>query len=63
MSQKSFNTIAGGVFLLVALFHLWRIISGYPVTFGEAFIPVWVSWIGLVVGAVLGYYGIKHGRK
>ena len=62
MSQKNFNTIAGAIFLIVAILHLWRVIGGIDVAFGSTMIPIWISWLGVIVGAVLGYYGIKHGR-
>ncbi|SRR6266487_831455 len=46
--------VAGVIFAAVALFHLVRIYMDWPVTIGGWSVPMWVSWIGLVVAGGLG---------
>lgn len=63
MSQKNYNTISGSLFIIVALVHLWRAVTGTPIMFGATSIPLWLSWVGFILLLVIGSYGIKHGRK
>ena len=55
MEQKTFNTVAGAIFAVVALAHLLRLVLGWPVVVGGWTVPMWVSWIGLVVAGGLCY--------
>ena len=59
MSQKTFTTIASMIFGIVALFHLLRILLGWPAVIGGWTVPMWLSWIGLVVAGGLSYFGIN----
>jgi hypothetical protein len=49
MDQKAFSIAAGVVFAVVALFHLVRIYMGWSVIIGDWSVPMWMSWIGLVI--------------
>jgi len=58
--MKPFTTIATVVFALVAVLHLARIALGWNVVVGESVvavggtaIPMWASYVGLVVAAGL----------
>ena len=59
MDQKTFSAVAGGIFALVALLHLSRIYMGWPAVIGSWAVPMWVSWIGLVVAGGLSYFGLR----
>ena len=61
MSQKTFNLLAGVIFAAVALLHLSRLYFGWSAVLKEATwtVPMWVSWLGLVVAAGLAYFGNK----
>jgi hypothetical protein len=58
MSQKTFTIIASVIFGVVALFHVLRIFLGWPAVVGGWTVPMWVSWIGLVIAGGLSYLGI-----
>jgi hypothetical protein len=60
MTQQVFSLIAGILFLLMALVHFWRIVEGIDVILAGAAVPMWVSWIGLVVAALLAFYGLRY---
>jgi hypothetical protein len=51
--KKPFTTIAVGVFALVALLHILRLIFGWEVTIQGSVVPLWVSWLGVVVAGGL----------
>ena len=59
MDQKTFTIIASAIFAAVALLHLLRILFGWPAMIGGWTVPMWVSWIGLVVAGGLSYFGIS----
>jgi hypothetical protein len=44
---------------VVALFHLVRIYMGWPVMIGDWSVPMWVSWIGVVVAGGLAFFGLR----
>jgi uncharacterized integral membrane protein len=63
MSQKKYNTVTGLIFLAVAIMHLFRVMNGTPVNFGSISIPLWVSWLGVLVAGFLSYQGLKHNKN
>jgi len=63
MSTKSFLLIAGVIFGIVAIAHLLRIFMALPVTIGGWIIPMWVSWVAVIVGTGLSYTGLRFARS
>jgi len=59
MDQKTFATLAGTLFFLIALFHLTRLINGWNAVLGGVAIPLWVSLLGLIVASSLAYSGLR----
>jgi hypothetical protein len=59
MDQKTFSIAAGVIFAVVALFHLLRIYMGWPVIIGDWSVPMWLSWIGLIVAGGLAFFGLS----
>ncbi len=55
MNHKNLHIVAGLIFAIVAVLHAFRIVNGFDVVFGSISIPIWASWIGVVVGAGLSY--------
>ena len=51
--MKPFTTAAVVVFTLVAVVHLLRILLGWEVTIQGAAVPMWVSYLGVLIPAVL----------
>jgi len=52
-----------GAFALVALLHLLRLVMGWSVMIDAWTVPMWVSWVGLVVAGGLSYYGARHAMR
>jgi len=42
--------------LLVCALHVLRIFLGWPAVIGGWTVPMWLSWIGLVVAGGLSYF-------
>jgi hypothetical protein len=53
--ERTYLTVAGIVFSLVALAHLWRLFSNAPLELGGWEIPLWLSWFGVLIAAYLAY--------
>ena len=63
MSQRTFSLIGGVVFGLIALGHVLRIVLGWSFMVQDLAVPMWVSWIAIVVTGYLGYEGWRLARK
>jgi len=63
MDQKTFVLLAGVVFAIVALAHLLRIFMDWPIVIDTWTVPMWLSWIALVVAGGLGFFGLRLARS
>ena len=63
MDANAFSLVAGVIFALVALFHLARIVMDWSVIIGDWSIPMWVSWIALVVAGGLSLLGLRLSER
>lgn len=45
--QRLYLVISGAIFLLVAVFHLLRLMYDWPIVVGTQPIPLWLSYVGL----------------
>lgn len=52
-------TVAGIIFSLMAIFHLLRLYFGWSIVFGAFVLPVWASWIGLIIAGGLGIWMLR----
>lgn len=59
MSQRTFSLVAGVVFGLVALAHVLRILLGWSIVIQDLSVPMWASWIAVIVMGYLAYEGFR----
>lgn len=59
MDKKTYLSITTVIFGVVAFVHLYRIVTGMDVVISQWTAPIWVSWLGFVVGGYLAYSGYK----
>jgi len=59
MSSTTFSTVAASVFGIVALAHVARLALHVPVLVGSTTVPMWVSWVGLLVAGGLSLWGFR----
>ena len=62
MNQKIFNTLAGMVFLAVAILHLCRFFFRWEAIIGGWVVPMWVSVLALVLSGYLAWSAFKLRR-
>ena len=60
MPQQLYFLVTGVIFALIALVHLLRIVLGWPASVGGWEVPMWLSWLGLVVTGFLALSGLAR---
>ena len=55
--SNSYAIVTALIFALVALAHFVRLIKQWKVQIGPASVPMSVSWVGLIVAALLAIWG------
>ena len=63
MTQRTFITIAGVMFLVIACVHALRLIYGWTAVINGWAVPSVVSWIAVVVFSVLAYTAFRLKRS
>lgn len=63
MNQKTFNTLAGIVFLAVAVLHLLRLFFGWDAVIGGWAVPKWPSVAALLLFGGLSLAAFALARK
>ncbi len=59
MNHQTYTRVSGLLYILVALLHLWAIANKFPVTIGEAVMPMWLGWVIIIVSIFMAYQGLK----
>ncbi len=65
MKKQNYFYVSGVVFTVITFLHLVRALSGWSVWLGDMQIPMWVSWVVVVIGAYLAVSGfnLSHNKK
>lgn len=59
MTQKTFNTVAGSIFAVVAILHLLRLLLHWEAVVGGWAAPAWVSGVAIVLAGYLALSAFK----
>ena len=62
MAQATYNAVTAALFLVIAVLHLLRIVFGWHAQIGEVAVPMWASWLALLVSGALAYLGFTLKR-
>ncbi len=63
MSQKTFSLVAGLIFLVIAVLHIFRLTFRWEAVLNGRAMPIWVSWVALLIAAYLAYEGLRLARR
>lgn len=63
MNRKTYYNTVALVFLIVAILHLLRAINGWEATIANNIIPIWVSWVAVLVAGYLSLRGFGLARQ
>ncbi|MEO7865697.1 MAG: hypothetical protein ABIR63_07530 [Sphingomicrobium sp.] len=61
--SKPFTLVAALIFLAMALVHVYRLVTPFQVVFGSQTVPQSVSWIGVIVPAILSFMLFKESKS
>ncbi|MDJ0743527.1 MAG: hypothetical protein QNJ32_09205 [Xenococcaceae cyanobacterium MO_167.B27] len=59
MSEKNYVLISATIFALVALLHCVRLFTHWSFQIGAVTVPLWGSWLGLLIGATLSIWAFR----
>ena len=59
MGYKNYCAVSGVLLSLVAIAHLLRIVYGMSIQVDEYVVPMFVSWVGLIVPAGLAFWALR----
>ena len=60
--SRPFTWIAAAIFALMAVIHIYRIVSPFEIHVGSATIPMWVSIVAAIVTAFLSWMLCREAR-
>jgi len=59
MKASAFARLAGTLFVLVALLHVYRLFSDFPIQIGSFAVPHQASWAAALIAGGLGILGLR----
>ena len=59
---RPFTLIAALIFALMALLHVYRLFTHFQVILGSHTIPMWVSYAGVIIPALLSWMLCREAR-
>ena len=63
MKRKVYSLLVAVLFSVIAVLHALRIARGWEAVLGDAIIPMWASWIAVLVAGYLAKIGWRLFKK
>lgn len=63
MTHRTYSGVIGVLFLLMAILQCLRIVLGWQVAANGVTIPMWVTWIAVLVLGHLSFTGLRLSRQ
>jgi hypothetical protein len=60
--MRAYLRISGALFGFIALGHLFRLFQHWPVNLAGHLVPLWVSWIGVILAGGLSLWAVRLAR-
>jgi hypothetical protein len=57
--MRAYLQISGALFGLIALGHLLRLFRHWPVDLAGHIVPLWASWLGLLLAGALSIWALR----
>ena len=57
--MRAYLQISGALFGLIALAHLLRLFRHWPVDLAGFMVPLWASWLGLLLAGGLSIWALR----
>jgi len=62
MGSRPITMIAALIFFAMALLHVYRVFTQFQIILGSHTIPLWVSYFGIVIPALLAILLLRESR-
>ena len=65
LTNKQAHTLTATLFTIISVLHLTRVAKGWDAVIAGWQVPMWVSWVAIVVAGYLAYHFwyVASGRK
>jgi hypothetical protein len=63
MGNRPFTLLAAAIFALMAVIHLYRIVTHFQIILGSHEIPMSASWIAIAITGVLAVMLFRESRR
>ena len=63
MGSRPFTLFAAAIFALMALVHLYRIVTHFRIVLGSHEIPIEASWVAIAITGVLAVMLYRESRR
>jgi hypothetical protein len=63
MGNKPFTMLAVVIFAVMALLHAYRLVTHFHIVLGSHDIPMWCSYIGVLVPALLAFMIYRESKR
>ncbi len=61
--EHTYLLVAGSIFSIIALAHLWRIFATGALVLMGWTVPLWLSWFGVIITAYLAYSSFRFALR
>jgi len=61
--SRPFTTIAALIFACMALIHAYRLLTDFQIILGSHTIPMWMSYVGILVPGFLAIMLFREARR
>jgi hypothetical protein len=61
--QKNYAMVSALVFAVVAVVQVLRLVNQWAVQVGPYAVPLWFSWIAVIVAAALSFWGFRNATR
>ncbi len=63
MNQKFYLLATAIIFSIIAVLHWARIVLDWNAVIAGWSVPMWLSWVAIVVSVVFAYYGFTFSKR
>ncbi len=63
MPVRIYTSLTATLFLIIFVLHLLRLIFSWPANFAGFDVPMWLSWVAMIVAAYISAVGFRHSGK
>ncbi|TSC77637.1 MAG: hypothetical protein G01um101424_260 [Parcubacteria group bacterium Gr01-1014_24] len=63
MTKDNFVFVVSVIFLIIGVIHVLRVFEGWQVQIGNLVIPIWASWVAVIIAFYLSFQSFRLAKK